>query len=89
MARPPVADVGDSLQMWRVVANILNEQPQTADKGWSSCLVLGEGLTTPHRKEPTYYEMLHGVSNLDGFFATTLAMENGYEVWNMECYESL
>jgi hypothetical protein len=33
-----------------VAANILNKQSRTADKGWSSSLGLGVGLTTPHRK---------------------------------------
>jgi hypothetical protein len=31
-ARPQVADRGDGLQIWRVAANILNKQSQTADK---------------------------------------------------------
>jgi hypothetical protein len=38
MACPQVADAGDALQVWRVAANILNKQSQTADKGWSSSL---------------------------------------------------
>jgi hypothetical protein len=36
MARPQVADGGYGFQTWRVAENILNKQPQTADKGWSS-----------------------------------------------------
>jgi hypothetical protein len=36
MARPQVADGGDSLQLWRVAANIWTKQSRTADKGWSS-----------------------------------------------------
>jgi hypothetical protein len=36
MARPQVADGRDSLQIWRVAANILNKQLLTADKGLSS-----------------------------------------------------
>jgi hypothetical protein len=50
MARPRVADGGEGLQVWRVAANILNKQSRTADKGWSSSLGIGRGLTTPHRK---------------------------------------
>ena len=45
--------------IWRVAANILNKQSRTADKGWSSSLgggVLGEVLTTPHRKNWLCYE---------------------------------
>jgi hypothetical protein len=34
MARPQVADGGNSLQFWRVAANILNEQSRTEDKRW-------------------------------------------------------
>jgi hypothetical protein len=43
MARPQVADGGDGLQMWRVSANILNKQPQTAGKWWSSTLGIERG----------------------------------------------
>jgi hypothetical protein len=48
MARPRLADRGDSLQIWRVAANMLNKQSRTADSGWSSSL--GVGLTTLLRK---------------------------------------
>jgi hypothetical protein len=41
MARPQVADGKDGLQIWRVVANILNKQSRTADKGWYSSLGVG------------------------------------------------
>jgi hypothetical protein len=40
----------DSLQLSRVASNILNKQPRPNDKGWSSSLDLGVGLTIPHRK---------------------------------------
>jgi hypothetical protein len=33
MARPRVASGGDSLQIWRVAANILNDQSRIANKG--------------------------------------------------------
>jgi hypothetical protein len=46
--RPPI---------WRAVANILNRQSRTADKGWFSSLGMGEMLTTPHRKNASCYEM--------------------------------
>ena len=29
--------------LWRVAANILNKQSQTADKGWSSSFGVGQG----------------------------------------------
>jgi hypothetical protein len=44
MACPQVADGKDTLQLWRVAANILNKQLQTHNKGWSSSL--GVGLLT-------------------------------------------
>jgi hypothetical protein len=32
-------------------ANVLNKQSRTADKWWSSRLVVGRGLTPPRRKK--------------------------------------
>jgi hypothetical protein len=46
VVRPRDTDGRDSLRQWRLAANILNKQPRTNDKWWSSSL----GLTTPHRK---------------------------------------
>jgi hypothetical protein len=43
MAHPRVADRGDGLQIWRVVANILNKQSRTGDRGWPSSLGVGRG----------------------------------------------
>jgi hypothetical protein len=37
-------DGGDSLQIWRVAADILNKQSRAADKGWSANLGLGVGI---------------------------------------------
>jgi hypothetical protein len=37
------ADGGDSLQIWRVAANILNKKLWTTDKEWSFSLVVGHG----------------------------------------------
>jgi hypothetical protein len=36
---------------WKLAANILNKQPRTNDKGWSSSLGVGRGATTPHHKK--------------------------------------
>jgi hypothetical protein len=44
MACPEVEDRGDGLQIWRVAANILNKQSQTADNGWSSSFGVGHGV---------------------------------------------
>jgi hypothetical protein len=41
MVHPQVMDGGDDLQIWRIGANILDKQSQTADKGWSSSLRVG------------------------------------------------
>jgi hypothetical protein len=38
MVHPWVVDGGDGLQIWRVAADILNEQLQTADNWWPSIL---------------------------------------------------
>jgi hypothetical protein len=46
MAHLQVAD-GEGLQIWRVDANILNKQSQTADKGWFSSLEVGSGANNP------------------------------------------
>ena len=35
---PHVADGGVSLQLWRLVANILNKKSKTTDQEWSSRL---------------------------------------------------
>jgi hypothetical protein len=47
MAGPRVADGRDDLQLWRLAANILNKQPRTNDKGWSSSLRVGRGPNNP------------------------------------------
>jgi hypothetical protein len=43
MASPQVEDGEDSLQIWMIAVNILNNQPREADKGWSSSLVVVRG----------------------------------------------
>jgi len=65
MALPQVADGGEGLQVWRVVANIFNKQSLTADKRWSSSLGVGRGATTPHRKKVICCEMFQSASDLD------------------------
>jgi hypothetical protein len=49
MAHPQVAN-RDSLQIWRVAANTLNKQSQTAEGGGPAAWRLGGGLTTPNVK---------------------------------------
>jgi len=41
MARSRVADGAEGLQMWRIAASLLNDQPWTADNVWSSSLRVG------------------------------------------------
>jgi hypothetical protein len=47
---PLNAGGGDGLKIWRVAVNILNKQSRTTDKEWSPAWGLGDGLTTPRRK---------------------------------------
>ena len=58
--------IDEDLQIWRPGANTLNKEPQTADKGWSSTLGLGEVLTTSNRKSLRCYETSHKASDLAG-----------------------
>ena len=43
LARPQVGDGGEGLQVWRLAANILNNQSRTADKRRSFRLEFGRG----------------------------------------------
>jgi len=43
-ARTQVADGTRGLQIWRVAANMLNEQSRTANTGWSSSMEVGRGV---------------------------------------------
>jgi hypothetical protein len=71
-------DGGDDLHTWRVAANTFNKQFQTADKGCSSSLRVGWGLTTPH-KIPACYEALH---RKEGRIITEWILEKqGMKVW--------
>jgi hypothetical protein len=45
-----VAEGGDWLQVWRVAANVSNEQLRTADRCCPPDLGLGVGLEAPHPK---------------------------------------
>jgi hypothetical protein len=40
----------NGLQLWRLASNILNKQPRTYNKGWSSSLGLGVGLIALHHE---------------------------------------
>jgi hypothetical protein len=44
VAVPQFADGGDGLHLQRIAPNILNKQWRTADKRWSSSLVVGQGV---------------------------------------------
>jgi hypothetical protein len=80
MTRPQVADGGDSLQIWRVAANILNKQSLTADKGWSSSLEVGR--TTPQCKK---ISLLRNVTKSLKLEKMTYATENVHAIWYVEC----
>jgi hypothetical protein len=51
MARPQVADGGDGLQIWRVAADILNQQLRSADQSRPAAWGLGVDLTTHPKKK--------------------------------------
>jgi hypothetical protein len=58
--RPP--DIGGG----GLAVNILNKQSWTAEKGWSSSLGLGMGLTIPHHKKKVIYcKIFQSTSDLD------------------------
>jgi hypothetical protein len=70
MVHPQVADGGDSLQIWRLAANILNKQSWAADRWWSSSFGVGRGANTPppHHKPLICYGMYTRASEQDKFF---------------------
>jgi hypothetical protein len=51
MAHPQAVDGGGGLQIWKVPANILNNQPEQLTRGSPPAWELGVGLTTPHPKK--------------------------------------
>jgi hypothetical protein len=51
MGRPQVTDEGDSVQIWRVAAKILNKQSRTADKVGPPAWGLDVGLQTAQHKK--------------------------------------
>jgi hypothetical protein len=72
MALPWVGDGGDGLHIWRIAANTLRKQSQTADKGWIPGMEVGQGAyNSSLLKKPAYYKMLHRALDLDGFFGIT------------------
>jgi hypothetical protein len=72
-----VADRGDGLQILRVAVNILNKKLQTADRGRSSSLGVGQGLTTPTVKNKVCFETSLAASDLDGFVGTGKWLRKG------------
>jgi len=51
----PQNDASSGLR-WRVATNTLNKESQTADNGGPPAWGLGKVLTTPHRKNTSWYE---------------------------------
>jgi hypothetical protein len=72
-------DGGDSIQVWRVAANIVNNQSRTAHKGWFSSVGVGEKLT-PHHNEISY-EMLHKPTGLE--LSRQRKMDMTFGTWNV------
>lgn len=50
---------------------------------------LGRGITTPDLQKITCYQMLRRDFNLLRFSGMTYEMENRYNIWNLECQETL
>jgi hypothetical protein len=56
--------LGLRMEVWRVAANILNNLSRQQTMGGARAWDLGEGIATPHRKNPGSYEILHRTSDL-------------------------
>jgi len=67
MARPQVANAGDGLRIWRVVANILINCCGQPTRGSAPPWGLGEGQKLLTAKNAASYEMLHRLSKLVSF----------------------
>jgi len=54
MGRTRIMDGGDGLQIWKVAADIQNEQSWTDNKGWFSSLEVGREANNswPYRRAP-------------------------------------
>jgi hypothetical protein len=58
--------------IWRVASKILNKQPRTADKGWSSILGVGRVANNSSPQKVSGCEMfVQKASDLDWYFCTT------------------
>jgi hypothetical protein len=67
MAHPQVADGGDSLQIWRVAANVQINSCGQLTRGSPPVWGLCKGLTTANHKKSAFYEMLHRASEVADF----------------------
>jgi hypothetical protein len=67
----------DGLQVWRVVANIINKQSRRADKEWSYRLGVGHRAKTIHRKNNFVMKSYQGPATVLGWKPTTL--DSGHE----------
>jgi hypothetical protein len=59
VARAWVVGGGDSLQIWRVVVNVLNKQLWTANKGWSFSMGVGQGANNSLSKTSLLQDVTH------------------------------
>jgi hypothetical protein len=55
---PQIADGGEGLQIWRVAADILNKELQTANKGWSSALGVGHAANNSSPQEISLFQKI-------------------------------
>jgi hypothetical protein len=80
MTRPRVADRGDGLHIWRVAANILTKQSQTAGSEWLSGLGVGHGANNPHRNKSS---SLQNISHSLGIGGISLYDLSTGSTWNV------
>ena len=78
-----VAAGGDGHQLWMVAANILTKLSRRQDYCWSCRLEAGLEANNP-------LSWKNGILRIkkidfDSFFGKIEALENGHELWNVEC----
>jgi hypothetical protein len=72
----------NGLRIWRVAANTLNKQSRTAEKGWSSSLVVGRGA---NNSSPYKIVMLRNRSqSLGPGLILWYNLSNGQGTWDLE-----
>jgi len=74
---------GDCLQLRTVDANVLNKLSRMQDKCWFSRL--DYRLKIPCLEKLAYYKFKTKYVDFDSCFGKIQAMENGHELWYVQC----